>query len=389
MRPGEVCGPLKPKIDPTPISKKLPSTYLAGSGRAARNLFGKADFAAQRAFFAARPELQPTPTRLLPALAQRLGIRTLAIKDETQRFGLNAFKAVGATFAIATLRARGVLHPGATLACASEGNHGRAVARGARDGGCKAVVYVAESVAEARVAAIEAEGARVHKVGGTYDDAVRTMVADAGREGWTIISDTSWPGYDAIPRLIMLGYTRMFDEAESQMPSMPDVIFVQAGVGGLLAAAACWAEERYAGRRPRVVAVEPAAAACVQASARANAPTTLRGPFETVMGGLRCGEMSPVAFDAIQSIVDGYIAIEDDWAFDAMRLLAAPMNTDPQIQAGASGAASLAGLLATLREPSAGQFRQGIGLDEQSMVLAIATEGVTDPAAFSAVVSRP
>ncbi len=363
--------------------------FVPPGGRAPRNLFSNEDFAQQRAFFSARPDLEPTPTRLLPALAARLGIGALAVKDETHRFGLNAFKAVGATFAISTLKARGAIPPGATLACASEGNHGRAVARAAREAGCKAVVYLADSVAQARVEAIEAEGARVHRVGGSYDAAVREMIVDSGREGWTVVSDTSWAGYEEIPRLIMLGYTRMLDEMDAQTAPPPDVIFVQAGVGGLLAAVACWAEWRHGSRRPRVVAVEPAEAACVQQSARANTPTTLQGPFDTVMGGLRCGEMSPLTFDAIRTIVDGYIAIEDDWAFRAMRLLAAPEDGDPQILSGASGAASLAGLLAVLGDPSSDDFQRAIGLDYRSNVLAIATEGVTDPAAFSAVVSRP
>jgi diaminopropionate ammonia-lyase len=311
------------------------------------------------------------------------------VKDETGRFGLNAFKSVGATFAVATLITRGEIVPGTTLACASEGNHGRAVARAARETQCDAIVYVAESVAPARVAAIEAEGARVQKVAGTYDEAVRAMVDDANRARWTIISDTSWPGYDQIPRLIMLGYTRIFDEVEAQVGSAPDVVFVQAGVGGLLAAAACWADWRYGLSRPQIVAVEPASAACVQASARAGRPTTLPGPFNTVMGGLRCGEMSPVAFESIHSIVDGYIGVDDDWAFDAMRRLAKPDGHDPPIHAGASGAASLAGLLATLKDPANGDLRTALGLVEQSTVLVVVTEGVTDPAAYSAVLSRP
>ena len=363
----------------------MPLTFVAPGGRTARNLFRDEDFAEQRAFFAARPNLQPTPLHLFPAQAKRLGLAQLSIKDETRRFGLNAFKAVGATFAIGTLKARGLIRPGATLACASEGNHGRAVARSARLEGCSAVVYVADSVARARVAAIEREGATVQRVAGTYDDAVRRMLSDAARERWTIISDTSWAGYDEIPRLIMLGYTRLLDEVESQSSSPTDVIFVQAGVGGLLAAAACWANWRYGNQRPSIVAVEPLSAACVQASVRANAPTVVGGPFETIMGGLRCGEMSPIAFEAIRSTVDGYIAIEDQWARDAIRRLALPAGGDPQIEAGASGAASLAGLLATLRDPAADELRDGLKLSGESRVLVIVTEGVTDPGSFAAV----
>jgi diaminopropionate ammonia-lyase len=337
----------------------------------------------------ARPHLQPTPLHLLPRLAYRLGLTELSVKDETHRFSLNAFKAVGATFAIATLKARGLFLPGATLACASEGNHGRAVARSARLEGCSAVVYVADSVAQSRVTAIELEGASVHRVAGTYDDAVRSMLSDASREGWTIISDTSWAGYEEIPRLIMLGYTRLLDEVEAQSASQPDVIFVQAGVGGLLAATACWADWRHGKQRPSIVAVEPLSAGCVQASVRANAPTVVGGPLKTIMGGLRCGEMSPVAFGPIRSIVDGYIAIEDEWARTAMRRLALPVGEDPRIEAGASGAASLAGLLAALGDPSADELRQSLHLGDESRVLVIVTEGVTEPENFAAVLAEP
>ena len=214
------------------------------------------------------------------------------------------------------------------------------------------------------------------------------MLSDASREGWTIISDTSWAGYEEIPRLIILGYTRLLDEVEAQSASQPDVIFVQAGVGGLLAATACWADWRYGKQRPSIVAVEPLSAGCVQASVRANAPTVVGGPFETIMGGLRCGEMSPIAFEVIRSIVDGYIAIEDQWAREAMRRLALPGGADPQIEAGASGAASLAGLLAPLGDPAADELREALKLSGESRVLVIATEGVTDPDSFPEVLNE-
>jgi diaminopropionate ammonia-lyase len=362
----------------------VPFAFLSPPGRVPQNLFQRADFAQQRAFFAARPDLSPTPLRALPGLAHHLGIGALDIKDETARFGLNAFKAVGATFAVETLRERGSIREGDTLVCASEGNHGRAVARAARDADCFARVYMAETVTAARIAAIEAEGAVVIPVKGTYDDAVRVMAAEALAHRWTVISDTSWPGYDEIPRLIMLGYTRLLDEADAASPAAhtPDAIFVQGGVGGLLGAVASWVHWRYDSARPLIVCVEPAVAACLQLSARHGAPTTLDGPFETIMGGLRCGEVSPAAFTAVRSLVDAYVAIEDDWALDAMRLLAEPFPGDPPIRAGAAGAAALGGLLATLRDPTLGDLRDRLALGPTSRVLGMVTEGVTDPDVF-------
>jgi diaminopropionate ammonia-lyase len=364
--------------------------HLPTRDRRPANLFRDEDFARQRRFFAERPALAPTPLHRLPALAASLGIRDLLVKDETARFGLNAFKAAGAMFAVTTLIERGAVREGDTLVCASEGNHGRAVARAARDAGCAARVYLAESVAPARVQAIQSEGAMAVPVAGTYDDAVRVMARGAAANGWTIISDTSWEGYDEIPRLIMLGYTRLMDEAEqawSPDPA-PDVILVQAGVGGLLAAAACWADHRFGPSRPAIIGVEPSSATCVQTSIRNGRPTTLPGPFDTVMGGLRCGEMSPVAFDALNTLVDGFVGIDDEWAFDAMRRLARPADRDPRIAAGASGAAACGGLFAILRDRSLEGFKASLGLGPASRALVLVTEGVTDPAGFDAVLSR-
>ena len=366
----------------------MAASYLTPPGREPRNLYAAADFAAQRRFFAERPTLAPTPLHQLTGLAASLGLRDLLVKDETARFGLNAFKAAGAMFAISTLVERGRIAAGDTLVCASEGNHGRAVARAARDNRCAARVYLADSATASRVDAIAAEGATVVRVPGTYDDAVKVMARDAAANAWTVISDTSWDGYDEIPRLIMLGYTRLMDEAEAAWLERPDVIFVQAGVGGLLAAVACWADFRYGLDRPVVVGVEPATAACVQHSVRHGRPTTLPGPFDSVMAGLRCGEMSPVTFDALSSLVDGYVAIEDDWAFEAVRRLATPYGNDARVAAGASGAAALGGLLATLSDPGVDGFRQGLGLGSASTALVLVTEAVTDPAMFARALSR-
>jgi diaminopropionate ammonia-lyase len=357
--------------------------------RAADILFNDGDFEQQRAFFAARPDLAPTPLQSLPALAERLGLGELLMKDETARFGLNAFKAVGATFAVSTLLRRGAIRTGDTLVCASEGNHGRAVARAARDAGCAARVYMAATVSPARVAAIEGEGAQVSLVDGSYDQAVRRMARDAEAQGWTVISDTGWAGYDEIPRLIMLGYTRLMDEAEASWNTPPDVIFVQAGVGGLLAAVASWAHWRYGPDRPKVVGVEPECAACVQAAVQHGRETTLQGPFDTIMGGLRCGVVSQTAFGVLSTLVDGYVAIEDEWAYEAIRTLARPSRQDPIILAGSSGGASLGGLMATLFDASLNDFQARLRLNADTRALAIVTEGVTEADILDRALSSP
>jgi len=340
-----------------------------------------------RAFFTARPDLRPTPLRELPALARRLDIGRLMAKDESGRFGLNAFKLLGARFAIETLLHDGSIRPGATLVCASEGNHGRAVARAARDAGCACRVYMAHDAAPSRVAAIAGEGAEVITVEGSYDDAVRVMEAEARSNGWSIISDTAWPGYERIPRLIMLGYTHMLDEirepgAGNREPDF-DFLFVQGGVGGLLCAMASWCAFHKRERSPRVIGVEPTSAACLQASARAGRPVAVTGPLATTMAGLRNREVSPPAFEALLPIVDAFMSIDDVWAHEAMRTFARPLDGDPAIDAGASGSAALGGLLALCREPSLAAARRQLGLNHDSRVLVLVSEGVTDPALWA------
>jgi diaminopropionate ammonia-lyase len=345
-----------------------------------RGLFSGDDYALVARFFAHHPELAPTPLRPLPALASSLGLGALLAKDETHRFGLNAFKLLGARFAVAQLLAEGAIARGDTLVCASEGNHGRAVAHTARALGCPARVYLAESVAAPRADAIAGEGATVVRVPGTYDDAVRRAAADAEAHGWTVVSDTSWPGYEHIPRLIMLGYTRLMDELILAMPDdwRPNAIFVPGGVGGLLAAVASWSAWHWP-RPPHIVTVEPSSCACLQASARAGAPTTVPGPFDTMMGGLRCGEVSPLAFEGVLPIVEGYIAVDDGWAERAMRVLGRPVDGDPAIEAGPSGAAALAGLLAAREDPAARDLNAYLELGGSSTVVIIVSEGMTDP----------
>jgi diaminopropionate ammonia-lyase len=369
----------------------MPTSFVPIDPRRPENLFGDHDFAAQHAFFTERPTLAPTPLHTHGALARRLDIGRLVTKDETCRFGSNAFKAVGVAFATARLLARGDIAPGDTLACASEGNHGRAVARAARELGCRARVYMSHRVAQPRVDAIRSEGADVVIVDGSYDDAVRAVATDATTNGWAVISDTSWPGYTEIPRLIMLGYTRVMDEdwgTGRTAARRPDVVFVPGGVGGLLAAVACWSEWRYGRGRPRIVAVEPVSAACLQTSARHGRPTTVAGPFDTEMGGLRCGEMSPMVFPAIATLVDAFVAIEDAFAFEAMRLLAAPPGGDAPVQCGPSGAAALGGLLAVLNDSELIDVRDRLGLNADAGVEVLVTEGVTDAKLYEKVVAR-
>ncbi len=360
--------------------------HLAGPRDAVPPLFSAADLAALRQYVETHARVT-TPLRRAKGIATRIGLRNLRLKDETDRDALPSFKVLGAGFAIAQLLARGALAPGATVVCASEGNHGRAVARAARRSGLKARVYVGARVAEERAEAIALEGAVVVRVAGSYDDAVRAATRDAATEGATVVSDTSWDGYTEIPRLIMLGYLRLMDEAAAKWKTKaPDVVVVPGGVGGLAASVASWYALNPDVPRARLVVVEPLRAACLQASARAGAWTAVPGPHETIMGGLRCGEPSPLAWPAVQGGFDAYVAIDDGWVREAMRLLARPPAEDRPVAVGASGAAGVGALLAMMQEPALVPLREALGLGRRTRALALLTEGVTEPSLYEAVV---
>ncbi len=350
-------------------------------------LFPPAAYDALRTHVAGHPELKPTPLLKAKALARSLGLKNLLLKDETARFGLPAFKGLGAGFAVAQLLARGSVARGDLLVCASEGNHGRAVARVARAQGLRARVYVGARVAVSRADAIALEGAEVVRVAGTYDDAVRQAAADAAAQGGHVVSDTAWEGYEEIPRLIMLGYTRLMDEAATQWKEKaPDVVVVQGGVGGLAAAVASWYAANPAVPRARLLCVEPYHAACVMESARAGRAVAIPGALDTIMGGLRCGVVSPAALPAVLEGFDAYLAIDDTWTRRAMLRLARPAEGERPVASGASGAAGLAALMALHADSALGAVREALGISERTRAMVIVTEGVTEPELYEEIV---
>ena len=320
----------------------------------------------------------PTPLRDLRAVAGQAGLGQVLYKDEGHRFGLRSFKALGGAYAVDRLVAqRGIA--GLTVACATDGNHGRSVAWGAQRAGVKAVIYIHETVSEGRAEAIRGFGATVVREGRTYDDSVRACAEAATREGWQIVSDTSWPGYEDVPRDVMQGYALIAAEAAGQ-GAAPTHVFVQGGVGGIAAAMLSWFWEREGEDRPNLVIVEPEKADCLFQSAKAGEPTTVGGELDTIMAGLACGEPSILAWRLLEPGADAFMTIPDQAAAEAMRLLA-----DLGIVGGESGVAGLAGLLAAAGDES---IRTALGLDRTSRVLCIGTEGATDPAVYRQIVGR-
>ncbi len=346
-----------------------------------------------------------TPLCGLPGLARKLGIGSLHMKDEGQRLGLGSFKALGGAYALMILvreaAERRLQRPLAlselmsdevrsvaaemTFACATDGNHGRSVAQGAGLMGAKAVIFVHSGVSEARIAAIAHFGARMVRVPGNYDVSVAEAARVAGEEGWTLLSDTSWPGYEYIPGLVAQGYTGLVRESLTQLPDTPTHVFLQAGVGGFAAAVAGHMALVLGDRKPHVTVVEPARAACLYESARLGSPVKVAEGQSTVMAMLECYEPSLIAFRVLSRVADGFMTVDEDSAPSVMRQLAAPEPGDPPLVAGESGGVGLAGLIAALHDPN---LAAEIGLGPEARVLVINTEGATDTALYKELVGR-
>ena len=353
---------------------------------------------APRAFHRRLPEYAPTPLRDAPEIAAALGIKQLLLKDESARLGLPAFKILGASWAIyRALEARfgRSLEPWETtgeliaklaplrplcLTTATDGNHGRAVAHVAAFFGFAARIYVPEGTARPRIEGIAGEGAEVIVVNGTYDDAVARAAADAS-DNCLVISDTSWPGYEEIPRWVIEGYSTIFAEIEEQLAvrneETPDLIAVQFGVGALAAALVRYP---WPDSQPKLLSVEPLRAACALASVQAGHIVEVPGPHDSIMAGLNCGQVSLVAWPIISLGIDGFIAIPDERARAAMRALA-----KIGIVAGETGAVGLAGLMEALQLPEA---RDCLKVDDQIRALLIVTEDATDPLSYERIVRR-
>lgn len=332
-----------------------------------RVLFTSRELADVRRFYR-DSDAAATPLVELPELAREVGAGRLLVKDESARFGLPAFKIVGVRYAVSRVLSSSP-QPVTALAAATAGNHGRAVARVARDCGLSAHIYVPVGTQAARIEALCGEGADVTVTPVGYDDTVRQLAVDAQIHGWTIVSDTAWPGYEDVPRWIMAGYTQILEEAAASGVFSGDprnmVVIVQAGVGSLAGAVAGWLVATFGSSRPQLVIVEPEGSACVGASLRAGVRTALPDAAPTSMVGLRCAEVSTVAWPVLQATVNAAVTVTDAQVDAAILRLAHPLPGDAAIRSGPSGAAGVASLLA----------QQGLPPLAGRTVLVINTEG--------------
>ncbi|ASW03330.1 diaminopropionate ammonia-lyase [Paraburkholderia aromaticivorans] len=348
-----------------------------------------------------------TPLWDLPDAAARLGVARLSVKDESVRSPLGSFKALGAPIALVRLILRlwpehdldpkGLIQgrykemlTNLVVISATDGNHGKALAAAAQTLGCNCVIVLHANVSAEREQAIAAYGAQIIRITGNYDESVEQAARLAKENGWHVVSDTSYEGYEVIPRDVMQGYGAIAAEIVEQSRSHADQcafthIFLQGGVGGLAAGVTSYLWEMHGPKRPRFMVVEPQQADCLYQSALEGRAAKATGSVDSIMAGLACGEASPIAWKILDLCVDDFMTISDADAIGAMRRLAAGTAADIPLVVGESGAAGYAGVEVAMHDP---QLAQAIGLNKESRVLVISTEGATAPSVYSECVGE-
>jgi len=353
---------------------------------------------------AAWPAYSPTPLIDLSGLATQLGVSAIWYKNEGERFDVRSFKPMGGAYAVSQVIARAAaretgvtpssrdlfgeasrrIAADITVACVTDGNHGRAVAWAAHQFGCKAVVFMANNVTAEREAAIEALGARVVRSDENHDETGRDLKRQAHAAGWAIISEGANATEPQIAYDTIIGYGALFLEAASQLGrDIPTHVFVQTGVGGFAAAAAAMLRQKWPEDLPQLITVEADNADCVLRSVETGERVSVLGSLDTIMAGLAAGEVSDHAWAVLKHGANACMAIPDDAAVSTMRLLAGGAYGDPPISAGESGVAGLAGAIVALSDDG---IRDQLGLDDQSRILTIGTEGVTDASIYRELV---
>lgn len=354
---------------------------------------------------------EETPLVSLDDLARELGVAKIFIKDESSRFGLNAFKALGGTYGMAKILCKklGVKLEDVdfnylksreakerigkiTFATATDGNHGKGVAWAAKQLDQSAVVYLPKGAAKRRVEAIIEEGAQAYVTDLNFDDTVRLAFKEAKKNGWYAIQDTSWEGYEEIPAWIMQGYTTMGEEALDQMKLegvlKPSHLFLQAGVGGMAGAILGYYVNKFQGNHCKTIIIEPDNAACIYKSAQAGdgKPHSVTGDLETIMAGLSCGDPHPIGWEILRDFASAFMTCPDYIAARGMRILANPLGEDKKVIAGESGAVGVGLLSLLMQRPELRKIKDDLGIHADSTILIFNTEGDTDPVNYRSIV---
>lgn len=358
------------------------------------------------------PQYSVTPLAKLDGMAERLGLGGLYVKDESYRFGLNAFKVLGGSFSMARYIAQQMGRDvsemtydylisdqfqkdfgQATFFTATDGNHGRGVAWAANKLHQKAVVHMPKGSTKTRFDNIAKEGAQVTIEDVNYDDCVRMAAAEAEKtEHGVVVQDTAWDGYEEIPSWIMQGYGTMAAEAAEQLRSLeinrPTHVFIQAGVGSLASAMVGYFTNLFPTNPPKFIIMEAAAADCLYEGAKAadGNPRIVGGDLITIMAGLACGEPNTIGWDILRNHATAFASCPDWVSAKGMRMLAAPVAGDPAVTSGESGAVGMGVISSIMTEPEYADFREQLGLDKNSQVLMFSTEGDTDPDRYREIV---
>lgn len=371
--------------------------------------FGPESAAKAKAFHSSFPEYKETPLVNLKALAESLGVASIHVKDESYRFGLNAFKVLGGSYTIANYIAKKLgmdiselpydklvsseireKTGDLTFVTATDGNHGRGVAWTANRLGQKSVVYMPKGSATERLENIRALGADASITDLNYDDAVRLAKKDADENGWVMVQDTAWEGYEEIPGWIMEGYTTMAVEAIEQLQGeKPTHVFLQAGVGAMAGAVTGYFAALYGDDdRPVITIVEPDKADCIYRTAYADDGKLhfVTDDMATIMAGLACGEPCTIGWEVLKSYADYFISMPDYVAAQGMRILGNPLPGDPKVVSGESGAATLGFVSEILRNEELKSIKDQLGIDKDSRILCFSTEGDTDQENYRRIV---
>lgn len=354
------------------------------------------------------PAYTETPLAALDNLAKELGLSKVWVKDESYRFGLNAFKVLGGSYSIGVYLAKKLGIPlseltyekltspeakeklgDMTFVTATDGNHGRGVAWTARELGQKSVVYMPQGSSQERLANIRAEGADASIVDMNYDDAVRLANQMGEEKGWIMVQDTAWEGYEEIPAWIMQGYATLAFEATRQLgDEVPTHVFLQAGVGSLAGGVAGFLSNFYGDKKPLITIVEPNKADCIYRTAEAKDGKLhfVTGKMDTIMAGLACGEPNTIGWKVLTETADYAVSCPDWVAAKGMRVLGNSIGSDPKVVSGESGACTTGFVAALMTRDDLADMRKQLGLDENSKVLCISTEGDTDREHYRKVV---
>ena len=362
-----------------------------------------------RVFHKSFPQYSETPLANLKEMAKFLGLEKVCIKDESYRFGLNAFKVLGGSYAIARHIADELgrdittvdykyltsddlkkdLGNVVTFFSATDGNHGRGVAWAANKLGQKCVIYMPKGSTQYRLNAIKAENAEATIEEYYYDDCVRKAAAESAKIPHSVvIQDTAWEGYEKIPSWIMQGYGTMALESSEQFGARPTHIFIQAGVGSLAGGIVGFFTNKYKDNPPIMVVVETSVADCLYKSAVKNTGETVivDGEMDSIMAGLCCGEPNITSWDILRNHVNCFVSADDNVTRLGMRMLSAPIKGDPQVVSGESGAVPFGVLVSIMKDPKYSDLKIKLKLDANSKVLLFSTEGNTDPERYENII---